>query len=79
MNPTYLYIIRNVNLGDAIPTEIPTSKILRQAKSSTIIAQRLHEDPIISLSILKYNDQLGSAIRDIEYIGSLSIFGVFYN
>lgn len=40
---------------------------MRRAKSRTLISQRLHEDTIISLSILKHNDQLGSAIRDIGF------------
>jgi len=56
-----------MHFGEKEPSQIPTLNSLRVLKSKALQKENLHNDPIISISILKQTNNFNSTIRDIGY------------
>lgn len=60
-------VSRLTNSGDFELSHLPILNVLRVLKSKSIKKSQEHNDPILSLSILKNNIPYSTIIRDIGY------------
>lgn len=56
-----------MEFGDQEPSTLPSSNVLRVAKSKAVKESRLHDDPILAINMLKYIDPYSMSIKDIGY------------
>ena len=56
-----------MNFADLEPPHIPTANALRVAKSKALREDRIHDDPILGLCIMKYSNSFANSIHDIGY------------
>jgi len=56
-----------MNFGDLEPPHVLTSNVIRCAKSRILSKDRIHNDPILGLCIMKHFNQSSGSIHDIGY------------
>jgi hypothetical protein len=67
LNSDLLYWKQTCLLGDAVPAQIPNLGTLRVAKHRALVRNRLHSDPMVALSKMKYLGDFHNTIHDIGY------------